>query len=171
MKKLILPTLILFLFSYCRLSVEPEKTNLVRGSYTRIDTLKHYEYSTENTKIVYLPATENYFEFKIRIISSYIKFMPLFGSIQKIPEDGNKLLAPLTRYTTEESSSVAVYQNQHAESNTTFFYLSSDRTLYGRLDCKVTYDINQLSYSYCESYIKLEYTWMIRTDGERSFPK
>jgi len=175
---------IIILFSslllYChKSSNEPEGENIVRGSHILTDTLKS-NYGLWET--VQLPPTNNYFEFDITWGYIYenlkeknwrLTFKPVSRKIQIIPEEGNKLLAPVEGYSGEEHAFIywAPSIPNNSEDKATFFYLSSDKTLYGRLDCKTYYYMNTLSEREKTIYVKLEYSWMVRTDGGRNFPE
>ena len=172
--------LLSYLFLYCTKNAqEPEKENIIKGSGILIDTLRCSNGVWETFD---LPKTTNYFEFKITwaYIFEFSKeknwrliFKPESGKIQRVPQDGNKLLAPIEGYSGEEYSFIYWAPSIPTESQdkATFFYLSTDKTLFGRLDCKSEYSITSLSDVEKIIYVKLEYSWVVKTDGSRDFPK
>ena len=171
--------LVLSIFSQCESLFSPEADKYEIGSGVLTDTLKSY-YGVWKT--VQLPATNNYFEFDITWAHMYayseekswrLTFKPVSRKIQIIPEDGNKLLAPLEGYSGEEHS--FLYRSpsipRKSEDIATFFYLSSNEILYGRLECKTNYEMITISEREKTIFVRLEYNWIVRTDGERSFPR
>jgi len=168
------------LFVHCsENSQEPKRENITKDSGTLEDTLKCHYGVWETSE---LPITKNYFEFKITwayLFESYkekswrLIFKPSSEKIQRIPEDGNRLLAPVEGYSGEEYSFLYLAPSIPPESKnrTTFFYLSADKTLFGRLDCSSEYSMTSLSNGERSIYVKLVYNWVVKTDGSRNFPE
>jgi len=174
--KLVFMLSVLFLLYCTESAYNPEdfkdtekNENIVSGSHT---IAKNIIVNYDNKE--QLPVLANYFEFEIQWsyrLNNYwrITFLPVSKQIYIVPSGGNRIFAPITGYSGIEH--IFIYNPstmpRQAENTATFFYLTTDKTLFGRLECKTNYEVNADN----TINVTLEYTWMVRTDGERQFPE